>query len=83
MQFPSFPPPPYAAAPSLDQVVLAAANSVAEHPLSSGDSRPSLLPTGDTEEWVNEKSREELSELLLKAGELIRSRETGGYSFEV
>lgn len=76
VQFPSFPPPPYAASPSLEQV-LAAANAVTEPPLTSGDSRPSLPPSGDTEEWVNEQSREELSELLVKAEELIRSRETG------
>lgn len=34
-------------------------------------------PNPDVEEWVQEKSREELSSLLLKADSLIKSRETG------
>lgn len=29
------------------------------------------------EEWMNEKSREELSNLLFAAGDIIKSRETG------
>ncbi|KZT72485.1 hypothetical protein DAEQUDRAFT_722632 [Daedalea quercina L-15889] len=73
VQFPSFPPPPYA--PSLDQLVLEAASAIPEQPFSSLDPKSFLLPH-DSEEWVNEKSREELSELLLKAEGLIRTRET-------
>ncbi|TFY51373.1 hypothetical protein EVJ58_g10604 [Rhodofomes roseus] len=71
VQFPSFPPPPYAL--SLDQVVLDAASAIPEHGLD--ETKPPLLPH-DSEEWVKEKSREELSDLLLKAEELIKSRET-------
>jgi len=56
--------------------VLDAANAVSELPLGVDDIKPPLLPQ-DSEEWVKERSREELSELLLKAGELIKSRETG------
>lgn len=40
---------------------------------------PTGIPktTPEVDEWMNEKSREELSELLLKADGLIKSRETG------
>ena len=31
------------------------------------------------EEWMNEKSREELSNLLVAAGDIIKSRESGVY----
>ena len=34
-----------------------------------------IPPTVD--EWMNEKSREELSNLLVAAGDIIKSRETG------
>ena len=32
------------------------------------------------DEWINEKSREELSDLLLAAGGMIKDRETGAFS---
>ncbi|KAF9821234.1 hypothetical protein IEO21_00842 [Rhodonia placenta] len=70
LQFPSFPPPPYA--PSLDQVVPDVAGAGPSFP----DDMPLPLSTHDAEAWVNEKSREELSHLLLKADELIKSRES-------
>lgn len=70
LQFPKFPPPPYA--PSIDQVVLDAASS--PRVLDDAQLAP---PNPNVEEWMNEKSREELSNLLFKADELIKSRETG------
>lgn len=76
VQFPRFPPPPYA--PSLDQVVLdTTASSPGQVSSAALDNLPSPLPSPDAEEWINEKSREELSGLLLKADELIKSRESG------
>lgn len=35
------------------------------------------------EDWMNEKSREELSGLLLAAGSMIKERETGACSLRV
>jgi len=71
VQFPRFPPPPYA--PSLDQVVLDATESTQEQlNIASLDGLPLPFPTPEAEEWINEKSREELSELLLKADEPLQ-----------
>jgi hypothetical protein len=47
---------------------------------------PTLSSTTDDDvEWMNEKSREELSELLVKADDLIKERENGmsRWSYEV
>ena len=39
---------------------------------------PALSPAAEGDmEWMNEKSREELSELLVKADDLIKERENG------
>lgn len=46
------------------------------YPLSPGDA------TEDDMEWMNEKSREELSDLLVKADDLIKERENGEYSIQ-
>ncbi|KZT12595.1 uncharacterized protein LAESUDRAFT_718874 [Laetiporus sulphureus 93-53] len=70
MQFPKFPPPPYAL--SLDQVIVDHADQ-GKHAV---DGLPLPVPTPDAEDWLNERSREELSELLLKADQLIKSRES-------
>lgn len=43
--------------------------------LSSASPDPASRPSPEIEEWVNERSREELSELLLKAEKAIRDRE--------
>ncbi|OBZ70370.1 hypothetical protein A0H81_09856 [Grifola frondosa] len=69
------PPPPYAPpleVKLLDSQIAAAAQTVGP---ASGDGLR-LPPTPSVEDWMNEKSREELSGLLLKADGLIKSRET-------
>ena len=39
---------------------------------------PTLSPAAEEDvDWMNEKSREELSELLVKADDLIKEREHG------
>lgn len=71
------PPPPYA--PRLD-VLLASPIGVTTQLLGSAVSEePSDAPNHPAEEWMNEKSKEELSGLLLKADGLIKERETGMY----
>ncbi|CCL99404.1 uncharacterized protein FIBRA_01422 [Fibroporia radiculosa] len=76
MQVPRFPPPPYAL--SLDQIVLDATSSASTNQDGSTapDDFPLSSPTREADEWMNEKSREELSGLLLKADEIIKSRES-------
>ncbi|TFK62022.1 hypothetical protein BDN72DRAFT_849133 [Pluteus cervinus] len=65
--------------PSLQQ---SASQGGVSAPMGMGERQPSqqqLLvpqtPSGNTTEWVNEKSREELTQLVGKAGEIIRERE--------
>ncbi|KAI0959607.1 hypothetical protein AcW1_004390 [Taiwanofungus camphoratus] len=74
LQFPKIPPPPYA--PSLDMVLDAAVSAPTQLVGAALDGVHLPLPAPDIEEWMNEKSREELSGLLLKADELIKSRES-------
>lgn len=72
------PPPPYA--PRLE-VLLDSPIGVTTQLLGSAVSEePDALSQG-AEEWMNEKSKEELSGLLLKADGLIKERETGNVAF--
>ena len=45
------------------------------------EARPKSVdrPEGEMEEWIKEKSREELSGLLVAAEDIIKTRETGAY----
>lgn len=72
------PPPPYA--PRMD-MILGSPITVTKQLMGAG-SPPTGIPkmTPEVDEWMNEKSREELSDLLLKADGLIKSRETGSYN---
>ncbi|KAI9001415.1 hypothetical protein BD414DRAFT_474556 [Trametes punicea] len=71
------PPPPYA--PPLSEVLLdspihVTAQLVSAAALSLDGTGPQC--SGPMEEWMEEKSREELSQLLLKADGIIKTRET-------
>ncbi|THH29143.1 hypothetical protein EUX98_g5063 [Antrodiella citrinella] len=72
------PPPPYA--PRLE-VLLDSPIGVTTQLLGSAAAEVTVSPVHDVEEWMNEKSKEELSDLLLKAGGLIKERETGNIGF--
>ncbi|KAH8105982.1 hypothetical protein BXZ70DRAFT_904066 [Cristinia sonorae] len=77
LNFPSLPPPP-PYAPRLE-VLLDSPIGVTTQLLGTTggeDTEESDVPPGAVEEWMNEKSKEELSDLLLKAGGLIKERET-------
>ncbi|GBE79484.1 predicted protein [Sparassis crispa] len=69
IQFSRPPPPPYVLE---EEMTL---GSPIPPPLVASDVRRLSLPTHPGEDW-NDRSREELSGLLLKADELIKSRET-------
>lgn len=72
------PPPPYA--PPLERLLDSPISITAQlvAAAASPDGNNQLTPLhADVEDWMNEKSKEELSDLLLKADDLIRSRETG------
>jgi hypothetical protein len=72
------PPPPYAPADTiLNSPITMTAQLV-------GSRSPDAMQGGQNlsaavEDWMTEKSREELSNLLVAAGDLIKSRETGTY----
>lgn len=44
--------------------------------------KPNGTVADDDIAWINEKSREELKDLLLKADVLIKERENGGQTFQ-
>lgn len=73
------PPPPYAPPLEtlLDSPISITAQLVAAANASPTADKKFLALGSDVEDWMNEKSKEELSDLLLKADGLIRSRETG------
>ena len=81
----STPPPAYAAAFDLSpgkksppDASLLGSPLLATFRRVGWDNSNQLPPTSEEDrEWMNEKSREELSELLLKAEDLIRDRENG------
>lgn len=83
----STPPPSYAAAFSYTPAGEPHPNTLLGSPLPATLQRvlwekdspaPALSSaTDDDMEWMNEKSREELSELLVKADDLIKERENG------
>lgn len=58
---PSLPPPPY--------------DDANDDPEKDALMKDTLQPV--LNEWINEKSREELSDLLLAAGGMFKERETG------
>ena len=69
------PPPPYA--PRLEVLLdspIAVTSQLLDSALADDDAD---APSQVVEEWMNEKSKEELSDLLLKADGLIKERETG------
>ncbi|TBU43358.1 hypothetical protein BD309DRAFT_864512 [Dichomitus squalens] len=69
--------PPHA--PPLEEMILDSPVTVTTHLMNAAaKSADSIGPPGTlgVEDWMNEKSREELSELLLKAGGIIKSRES-------
>ncbi|PIL37005.1 hypothetical protein GSI_00697 [Ganoderma sinense ZZ0214-1] len=72
----SAPPPPYA--PPLEEMLLDLPVTVTTHLVNASGSTDGIgLPTTPgIEDWMNEKSREELSGLLLKADGIIKSRES-------
>ncbi|TFK55372.1 hypothetical protein OE88DRAFT_1651644 [Heliocybe sulcata] len=83
---PDAPPPPYAPTivfPSdlsdadLDTILGSPISMTAQRVRLLSATSPDLgaMPSPEVEEWVNERSREELEELLLKAGKAIRERE--------
>ncbi|KAI0824770.1 hypothetical protein BC628DRAFT_1377640 [Trametes gibbosa] len=65
------PPPPYA--PPFPEVLLNSPNSVTAQLANAATLHDS---TEFPDEWIDEKSREELSNLLLKADGIIKTRET-------
>ena len=73
----SAPPPPYA--PPLEEMILDSHVTVTTDLMAASGSTEGIgLPnTPGIEDWMNEKSREELSGLLLKADGIIKSRESG------
>ena len=84
LNFASFaPPPPYApSAPRHEETILDSPISVTTQLMQSRSRHASIVGVGlpgtpGLEDWMNEKSREELSGLLLKADGIIKSRETG------
>ena len=87
----STPPPAYAAAfdlspnkKSLPDASLLGSPLLATFRRVGWDNNNQLPPTSEEDrEWMNEKSREELSELLLKAEDLIRERENGNLSYRL
>ncbi|KAI0638031.1 hypothetical protein C8Q77DRAFT_1187433 [Trametes polyzona] len=71
------PPPPYA--PPLSEVLLGSPVPVTAQLVnvaSSSPDRGGADGSSQTDEWMDEKSREELSDLLLKADGMIKTRET-------
>ncbi|CAK5263121.1 unnamed protein product [Mycena citricolor] len=75
MQLGSSPPPSYTSS------LAVRSENVTPSPKYLGSPLPATLQMVELGEedadWLNEKSREELTELLLKAGDLIKERETG------
>ena len=73
----SAPPPPYA--PPLEKMILDSHVTVTTDLMAASGSTEGIGPpnTPGIEDWMNEKSREELSDLLLAAGSMIKERETG------
>ena len=70
------PPPPYA--PPLSEMLLDSPIPVTAQLISSlSPDGTGAHGGGPMEEWMEEKSREELSGLLLKADGIIKTRETG------
>ncbi|KAI0751609.1 hypothetical protein C8Q80DRAFT_1119326 [Daedaleopsis nitida] len=69
------PPPPYA---PLDETILDSPISITSQLMRSATKTEGIgMPgTPGLDDWMNEKSREELSDLLLKADGIIKSRET-------
>ncbi|KAI0092036.1 hypothetical protein BDY19DRAFT_928059 [Irpex rosettiformis] len=75
---PIHPPPPYAPPGSTD-MILNSPVSVTSQLISTRSPdvvRSESSITSAVEEWMNEKSRVELSNLLVAAGDIIKSRET-------
>ena len=75
---PFAPPPPYPG--PLEEVLLDSPIPVTAQLINAAASQAEgigLPGTPGIEDWMNEKSREELSGLLLKADGIIKSRETG------
>ncbi|KAJ7760452.1 hypothetical protein B0H16DRAFT_1532342 [Mycena metata] len=82
------PPPPYASSvtfpmPELSEAVRSRKPSYLGSPMPAtlqmvGRSQPSTPDAGAAQDtdWLNEQSREELAELLVKADDLIKERET-------
>ncbi|KAJ7437111.1 hypothetical protein B0H11DRAFT_1830372 [Mycena galericulata] len=79
------PPPPYASALTFlsedGRIRKPSLTSYLGSPLPAtlkmvGLSEPASPQDGNDQDWLNEKSREELAELLLKADDLIKERET-------
>ena len=74
------PPPPYAPPGPLEEVILDSPIPVTAQLINAAASKTEgigLPGTPGIDDWMNEKSREELSGLLLKADGIIKSRETG------
>lgn len=84
----STPPPSYAAAFTFTPDGKLPLNSLLGSPMSATFQRLAWdadhqkpLPADHDKEWIEEKSREELAELLVKADDIIQERETGAFFF--
>ena len=76
------PPPPYSPSGAHDDVLLDSPIPVTAQLLNAASSNTDgigLPGTPVVEDWMNERSREELSDLLLKADGIIKSRESGTF----
>jgi hypothetical protein len=78
LQIKHSPPPPYAAAPSLKSRTETLFGLPCLTPVREGRSTHSGLNIDDMS-WMKEQSREELADLLTKADNIIRERESREY----
>ena len=70
---PFHPPPPYAPRDMVDDSPDSMSAQLVAPPAEDGN----VLNTPTMETWIKEKSREELSDLLVAAEDIIKTRESG------
>ncbi len=74
---PSPPPPPYGDALMSPEAITLSESATAHRIRALAEDVFSGAVPSAIEEWINGRSREELSSLLVRANELIRERERG------